>query len=304
MRVTLAGFGGALAGLSFARRPGAAVAVGSTAVKQAASTLTKTSHAAKSSIGGGKNRLKRQRPIIRTAPPSTKPYLDRELPVAWAMACMAFAGTIEVTRLMSPTSFAWEIMRGETDTGEECDDTKENNQTELESVPSLDPSMTTISDYLIGGAIAGAIFKGSAVRTSTGARIDASIMGKSPASNLRAIGRPLSGILPGAALGLLAGVAIVAMEHAQVVVQENLGHLDDNDVDELPDALEQGEEESPIPSDIKAMTNEELAKSIEDLRGSIKPQNESGESVKTEEEGQKEVRDWISALGFKPYPSQ
>ena len=317
MRVSLAGFGGALAGLSFARRG----ASSSTAVRQVSSALTKNNNpSSAANNNSGKKRLQRQqRPIIRSTPPTTTPFVDRELPTAWAVACMAFAGIIECTRMMSPTTFAWELVNYMSGPGPETDnsDTQNADDTTTTRTESLDPSTAKISDYTIGGVIAGALFKGSAVRTKTGARIDASIMGISsqPSSNLKSIkGRPLSGMLPGAALGLLAGISIVAIEHAQNTIEERFSNLDD---DEL--GVKRRNEDSSIPEDIKRMTNEELMASIEALKRGEKekfPASSSSSSTtsttdtsQTEEvEGKvdddhEKVRDLISSLGFRPHPS-
>ena len=84
------------------------------------------------------------------------------------------------------------------------------------SITPLDPSaLCAISDYAIGGAVAGAVFRGSAVRTRLGARGISSTVGG---------GRPfLSGILPGAVLGLSAGIAIVALDWARILLDERFG---------------------------------------------------------------------------------
>ena len=84
------------------------------------------------------------------------------------------------------------------------------------SITPLDPSaLCAISDYAIGGAVAGAVFRGSAVRTRLGARGISSAVGG---------GRPfLSGILPGAVLGLSAGIAIVALDRARILLDERFG---------------------------------------------------------------------------------
>ena len=152
MRVSLAGFGGALAGLSFARRGAAA--------RQVASHLSKVK--TPSQLGTKKPRLQKQRPIIRSMPPTTTPYVDRELPTAWAVACMSFAGIVEVTRKISPTTFMWELIHhfedeseSETEKIKDCDIKAQANNEQL------DPSVANISDYIIGGIFAGALFKGS-----------------------------------------------------------------------------------------------------------------------------------------------
>ncbi|KAL9183537.1 hypothetical protein ACHAXT_004393 [Thalassiosira profunda] len=300
-RISVAGFGGALAGLSFARRGG-----GASASRQAAAALNKTARAAKDELAAasksgagaiakaplgvapsaskrGSRRLPQQRPVIRSAPPTARPYADRDLPLAWAVACTVFAGIVEFTRKVSPTSVILDLANGESESGVDgttgggaptedgapadgASDLKPSVQL-LNGLP-LDHSMITISDYAIGGAFAGALFRGSAVRTKVGARLDSSMMGgtASATTSSAIIARPLSGILPGAALGLIAGIAIVAMDWAQVAVEEHFGQFDGAETVEEYELLER-ENVEPIPDDIKAMSNEELMKSIESLRG-------------------------------------
>ena len=286
MRITLAGFGGALAGLSFARRRGGSAIVTAAATRQA----TKNEQSAK--LLGGKKRLKQQTQIIRSTPPTTTPYQDRELPTAWALACMSFAGVVEVTRKLSPTTFGWELAR----------------ELKVEGTPeTLDSSITQISDYIIGGAIAGALFKGSAVRTKTGTRLDASIMGNnlstSSNSTLKAITRPLSGILPGAALGLVAGISMIALDRAQIMVEEKFGTIEDNDNDEDIDN-EKDDDTTIIPQDIKQLTNEELMKEIEMIKsGNIQTSQVDSTSEKEGmDDEHKQVQDFLYALGFRKHP--
>lgn len=315
MRVTLAGFGGALCGLALSRR-------GSSVVASASALSSSTTKAAAAKVPGvtskysaarrdgniipnvKKHVVHRHHPI-RSVTPSPKIFVDRELPSAWAMACMGFAGIIEFSRVVSPTSIVLEaanVYGGDDDSseqstvgidGEDATTASESTQTPTDGIipmsissimtalsfgegvldSTISTSLRTISDYMIGGAIAGALFRGSAVRTKAGARIDASIMGMpagaSNLSNLR--GRPLSGIVPGAGLGLLAGAAIVAIEFAQDAVVE---HFDQHTGEEKLDDLYNGDANAmlvmdtkeEIPADIKAMSNEELMKSIEELK--------------------------------------
>jgi hypothetical protein len=180
---------------------------------------------------------------------------------------------------------------------------------------------TTIIDYMIGGGIAGALFKGSAVRTPAGARIDASIMGSSSisstaTSSLNAIkSRPLSGILPGAALGLLAGVTIVTMDYAQQQVEETFG---DVVVDEEADLNEENAPKSnndDIPADIKAMTTEELLASIQSLKSGRDESinHHQGKEVQGEPDTEQisinnvstadKAPNLLYSLGFRPHSS-
>ena len=75
---------------------------------------------------------------------------------------MSFAGIVEVTRKISPTTFMWELIHhfedeseSETEKIKDCDIKAQANNEQL------DPSVANISDYIIGGIFAGALFKGS-----------------------------------------------------------------------------------------------------------------------------------------------
>jgi len=240
----------------------------------------------------------RKRPVIRTMPPSSRQYVDRELPAAWSMACMAFAGIIEFTRMVSPTSLllnSYSLLTMENnaedrleDDGEEKNEinlgtTVGNVENDLNLEQLITPeniggrSLTKISDYIIGGSLAGALFQGSAVRTRAGARIDASLMGLSSTAtgNARGVlrGKPLSGLVPGAVLGLVAGVTIVGVDILQEKVVDYFeGDRHSSTVEEGDDRVAANAEEKKItieeeiPEDIKNMSNEELLKSIENLK--------------------------------------
>jgi hypothetical protein len=290
MRISLAGFGGALAGMSLSRR-GAVVSAAAAKVVVKSDTVGLRN--------SGKKRLQSQQTIVRTTPP-TAGIVDRDLPTAWAVACGVFAGVVEFTRTMSPTTIIRQLVdvtmiddAGVDDTGKNldnpttiitigdtgADDTGKNsdNQTTITTMMGISTwtidstSMTTVSDYSIGGAIAGAIFQGSAIQTRARRGID-----------LTAIrGKPLSGILPGAALGLSAGILIVAIDYAQILLEEKFGTAEYNDevaLDGYPSAaLEKSGNATMIPADIKAMSNEELMKSIEKLK-----KGDSEESLSTQ----------------------
>ncbi len=243
----------------------------------------------------------RSKPIVRRTPPSSRQYVDRELPAAWAMACMAFAGIIEFTRMVSPTSVllnSYSMMargndtedslehetevKNENDSGITVEKNDKNDENNLNFAQqnlgdNCRQSLTKISDYVIGGSIAGALFQGSAVRTRAGARIDASLVGLSSTAmgNARGVlrGKPLSGLIPGAALGLMAGFAIVSVDILQekaVKYFESDGHgsnVDENDDSAMENVQEKKiAKEEAIPEDIRRMSNEDLLKSIENLK--------------------------------------
>ncbi len=313
MRITLAGFGGALAGISISRRGG----LGTAANKVQA--LTKASATPSNVL---KQSRQQRRQAIRSAPPVLRPQIDRELPSAWAVACMAFAGVVEFTRLVSPTTFVSQFVTTPSLEGEADNEVTEDSKTILfNKEETIKQYGTTIIDYMIGGGIAGALFKGSAVRTPAGARIDASIMGSSSisstaTSSLNAVkSRPLSGILPGAALGLLAGVTIVTMDYAQQQVEETFG---DVVVDEEADLNEENAPKSnndDIPADIKAMTTEELLASIQSLKSGRDESinHHQGKEVQGEPDTEQisinnvstagKAPNLLYSLGFRPHSS-
>ena len=298
MRITIAGFGGALAGISISRRSG-----GVGGLAKSAQVMAKKATAPNKNVIPQTRTQRRQ--AIRSAPPVLRPSIDRELPSAWAVACMAFAGVVEFTRLVSPTTFVSQFINAPPLKIESDDDPS-----------TIDPLKygSTIIDYMIGGAIAGAIFKGSAVRTPAGARLDASIMGNYSASSVSTAikGKPLSGILPGAALGLLAGVSIVSLEYANMVIEEKFGVEDDNNTDDnIAELVAPKQINDDIPADIKAMTSEELAASIQNLRSGIVESHEEEQRVEGKAQEQEEqsnttedkATDLLYSIGFRPHQS-
>lgn len=353
-RVTVSGLGGFLVGLSLARRGSG----GGAAARQAASAFSKIPRAGGGGNGGGRSttstfvaengdrmakggkapsksggeggrRLRPQR-VLRSTPPSTGPYVDHELPYTWAVAVMSFVGILEFTRATSPTSLIWDLTKSKIN-GNEA-----KGGGAIDNAP-LDPSLKTISDFVVGGSLAGALFRGSAVRTRVGARIDASIMGapasSAPSGYASAVrGRPLSGLLPGAALGLLAGIATVAADRTGVAAEEYFGQAGgENDPCETENAASTEREsakEDLIPADIRAMSNEELMKSIESLkrsgsashedgveeaRADRSPKDSSQTLMQSSGEGKAEATgitektkadDLLSLLGFRPHPSK
>eukprot|EP00985_Skeletonema_marinoi_P020701 scaffold12368_cov149-Skeletonema_marinoi.AAC.12 len=314
MRITLAGFGGALAGISISRRGGLA------ASQHQAQALAKKAITSNNNVIQQTSRTQR-RQAIRSAPPVLRPSIDRELPSAWAVACMAFAGVVEFTRLVSPTTFVSQFItpplkiESDDDDDVQVDSVQSDDDAIVPNNPDAMKYGSTVIDYMIGGGIAGALFKGSAVRTPTGARLDASIMGNYSASSVSTAmkGKPLSGILPGAALGLLAGVTIVTMEYAQVVIEEKFGVEEDDDAAEVTDDVIEEvvpkKRDDDIPADIKAMTSEELAASIQSLRSGRAESNED-KLVKDEPQEERsnatndnEATDLLYSIGFRPHQS-
>mmetsp|Transcript_23665 Transcript_23665/g.40140 ORF Transcript_23665/g.40140 Transcript_23665/m.40140 type:complete len:193 (+) Transcript_23665:3-581(+) len=149
MRVFLAGFGGALTGLSLSRQ---------------------------------RPRAKHVSEALATAQRRARVYGDSNLPAAWAMACMGFAGIIEATRLVSPMSFFL---------------SDENRH------------LRTVGDYTIGGATAGAAFRGMQVRSARLARTKAPTLTPTV----------LSGLFPGIMLGLLAGIFLTTSNYVEELAE-------------------------------------------------------------------------------------
>jgi hypothetical protein len=276
MRISLAGFGGAMAGLSISRRA-------ALMARPASSVLTKNNN---NPVAKKKHVINRHHPLATRTGDGTAYAVDRELPAAWAMACMAFTGVIEFTRFVSPSGFAIDLASklsfdeekqtndtagiGEDD--ENIIDATEQSATfsapinlSLLSGPVSQSTIKTIADYTIGGALGGAIFAGSAVRTNAGRKLDAAMLGTATRA-----GGPLAGLLPGAGLGLLAGVTIFTVDYIRELLEEQFGE-EVEQFDELSqentNSIEaaRGNSET-IPAHIKAMSNEELAKAIVDIK--------------------------------------
>ena len=87
----------------------------------------------------------------------------------------------------------------------------------------------------------------------------------------------MRGLLPGATLGLFAGSVLVVADRAREYLEEEFGRDEEIMMEEaiaendgLEETNKEKEDESQVemvvPEHIKAMTNEELAKAIEDLK--------------------------------------
>ena len=278
MRISLAGFGGAMAGLSISRRAALSRTIPSSIVSSNATSTTKKKHL-----------IHRHHPMAARSNEGTalnSHAIDRELPAAWSMACMAFTGVIEFTRFASPSRLVIDMVTqlkladGDVKDENISVEKKENKHTEddeggQEETPTVpsghiwfqpinNQTITTITDYTIGGALGGALFNGSPIRTTAGRKIDASLL----SAAIR--GGPMAGLLPGAGLGLLAGVAIMSIEFATKMLQDNFGEMEEEKLEDEVISSKEGkprpDNEEAVPAHIKAMSNEELAKAIEDLK--------------------------------------
>ena len=171
--ISIAGFGGAIAGLAMSRRG-----------------------------RGGMGALQ----SLQHAPPTMHHVqnVSSQLPLLWAMGCATFAGIIEFSTLVSPTNYLLCTLRNQgfltnsIDKSDACSisssssrsinlnvndddcDSHENVVTNKKNEMSEmilavegqlcdywdDESISTLGDYAMGGALAGALFKGSQIRPS------------------------------------------------------------------------------------------------------------------------------------------
>jgi hypothetical protein len=161
-RVTLAGFGGSIVGLSQEKRIASMRVVTGAAATAAA-------------------RRKRS--------PSSQ---IMNLPLTWAISCMAFCTIIETSRLASPSS---RILRNLESSGFRTGNSGFNE--------SLTSAGVTISDYTVGGAVAG--IAGSIGRNTQ-------LRKRLPSAMLRGSQR-FFGLVPGIALGVAAGTLQAATDY-------------------------------------------------------------------------------------------
>ena len=267
-RVALAGFGGAIAGLSISRRRAGAL------------SLARVDAAVS---GGSKRRRRRYGSAVDTSRERNQQggasaYVDVDLPSTWAFACLTFAGITESTRLLSPTTLFSDLLEsangslvennasGHNDeklnaTTSKEDEEKEKETTiagmtwisqlpKVEDLPTSTPTissedMRSICDYVIGGSIAGAVFKGGSIQTSAGARW-AKRAGSNPKVGMTAAATRASfmaGLIPGATLGLLAGMLQVGAGR----LEKMLELLEEENADDTPtatanDAVSEGDD--------------------------------------------------------------
>ena len=228
-RIALAGFGGAIAGLSISRRR----AAGAPALARVDAAVS----------GGGKRRRRggssdsSRRRNQQGGTSASAPYVDQDLPSTWAFACLTFASITESTRLLSPTTLVSDLLQSTSslpdgrDTGND-DEEASVDMPWVSHMPKVDlPAFSSkisvvdvrsISDYVIGGSIAGAVFKGSSVQTSAGVRWAKRAGGNTTAGITAAATRTsfMAGLIPGAALGFLAGILQVGAGHLEQMLLE------------------------------------------------------------------------------------
>mmetsp|Transcript_10025 Transcript_10025/g.14073 ORF Transcript_10025/g.14073 Transcript_10025/m.14073 type:complete len:240 (+) Transcript_10025:64-783(+) len=171
-RLTMAGFGGALVGMSLARRGLGNVPAASLARKR----------------------------------------LGSELPNAWALACMAFVGLIEISRAASPTSLLLDIA-GVSQASSLSSDHNAHSVSGDDGLSATSiQAIRTIGDYTLGGAIAGAAFRG----LPSGKRTPSVGGFGSTTAPLRFSSR----LGPGLALGFVAGVLQFGADYTEQLASD------------------------------------------------------------------------------------
>ena len=270
-RVALAGFGGAIAGLSISRRRAGALSLAR--VDAAVSGGIKRRRRRGGSAAADTSRQRNQKGGTSAGGTSpSAPYVDQDLPSTWAFACLTFAGITESTRLLSPTTLFSDLL--ETVNGsfvegnisgnnyEKANETtcKEDEEKEKETIagmswlsqmpqvdlPASTPTISSedirsVSDYVIGGSIAGAVFKGGSIQTSAGARWAKRAGGNVGMTAAATSASFMAGLIPGATLGLLAGVLQVGAGHLENML-ELLEEENAVDTPTATDAVSEGDE--------------------------------------------------------------
>jgi len=160
LRVTLAGFGGAVAGMAITRQ-----------VYSSAQELRRGGKAQRSN-----------------------------LPYNWAVACMGFAIVVEGTRLASPVRKIGTFVNAERYVSSYLDP----KQIEFGYV---------VGDYTLGGAVAGAAYRGMNVPSSTAKKLK---QGARPALSPRILG----GLGAGVVLGMFAGLVQASYEYLEKEMEE------------------------------------------------------------------------------------
>ena len=264
-RVALAGFGGAIAGLSISRRRAGAISLAR--VDAAVSGGSKRRRRRGGSAAADTSRQRNQQSGTSAGGTSpSAPYVDQDLPSTWAFACLTFAGITESTRHLSPTTLFSDLLESVNGSfvegnisGNNCEKAnettcKEDEEKEKETtiagmswlsqmhkidLPASTPTISSedirsICDYVIGGSIAGAVFKGGSIQTSAGARWAKRAGGNVGMTAAATRASFMAGLIPGATLGLLAGILQVGAGH----LENMLELLEEENVVDTPTANE------------------------------------------------------------------
>jgi hypothetical protein len=181
VRITLAGLGGSMLGLSQGRKLESMRVVTGAAATAAA--------------------RRKRAPSAQLA----------NLPLTWALSCMAFCAMIEGSRRMAPSSQIISLLLDDhpPDNGTNSPDETKSHGSKVD--PRIQSFLGTVADYTFGGAVGG--FAASMGRNTH-------LRKQLPSSMLRGSQR-LFGVVPGIALGFVAGI-IQASTDAGIAYLEQL----------------------------------------------------------------------------------
>lgn len=186
MRVTCAGFCGALVGMS----------------RQNQSSASKIFQRAV--VSGGKKRPPRAVPRLKTVQIRD----ETNIPLQWAFSFMAFVSILETSRFWSPTTLIINLQQQKYAEGEGIGDAAEIQPERgfQQHLPGGQKSLATILDYTLGGTVAG-LAGGMAKQRPPPSSSSTSPL-QLPSSVLKSGRRSLimTGVGTGLALGLIAGI--------------------------------------------------------------------------------------------------
>lgn len=181
MIVSVAGFGGALAGLSLARQrrfpPGSSMNMNMNMnIKNMTTSSVKPSKAQIASHQEATT-AKSAKSAKSSSSSRVSSLSDSNLPNQWALTCMGFATVLETVRWASPTLFFKHLYQHQVLQQQQqqqlqskesppLENNNNNNNNYDDDDHDVDEALSIIGDYMIGGAFAGAMFQGSPILNS------------------------------------------------------------------------------------------------------------------------------------------
>lgn len=190
LNVTLAGFGGVLAGISFSK---------------GGNSVASLSRISSRSVG--KRRIRAD---------TVERIVDHDLPVLMGVSCAAFGFILEMVRKISPSSY----LISEIQSSHLVQSLPLPNQSFNTNFIS-DAEIASWSDFTFGGALAGGIFRQIAVSTRTKTAEKLIRRGKLPSALQIARTPYFSGIFTGSVLGFMAGGLLILIHRVQGLIKEN-----------------------------------------------------------------------------------
>lgn len=248
MRVTCAGFCGALVGMS----------------RQNQSSASKIFQRAV--VSGGKKRPPRALPKLKTVQQSSQ---ETNLPLQWAFSFMAFVSILETSRFWSPTTLLMNLYQQPSLIEQENSGNEEqlqplqlNPPEYTQQFPGGPKSLATIVDCTLGGTVAG-LAGGMAKQRPPPTSSSTSPL-QLPSSILKSGRRSLvvTGIGTGMALGLFAGTfqaGLDVMEHYAMLEKSRQEELEAERIQEMR-RLEEAEAQREKEQGVKEEDGEKDSK--------------------------------------------